>query len=93
MLNPELQVDDMQNLQDFLLFTVKQVKSMHAVLSALMADVAAVRRTVLQDSEEIADYKNNLRSAIKTAKPLIDEAMRSYDDVIRQIADLDSRYN
>jgi hypothetical protein len=91
--NPDLQVDDVQNLQDFLLFTVKQVKSMHAVLSALMADVAAVRRTLLQDPAEIAHYKNNLRSAIETAKPLVDEAMQSYDDMIRQIGRLEEFCN
>ena len=30
-------------------------------------------------------YKDNLRVAIETAKPLVDEAMQSYDEMIRQI--------
>lgn len=93
MLNPDLQVDDAQNLQDYVLFTIKQVKSVHAVLSALMADVAAVRRTLLQDPAEIADYKNNLRSAMETARPLVNEAMHSYDDMIKQIEKLGQLYN
>ena len=30
-------------------------------------------------------YKDNLRSAIETAKPIVDEAMQSYDEMIQQI--------
>lgn len=94
MLNPDLQVDDdVQNLQDYVLFTIKQVKSMHAILSALMADVAAVRRTLLQDPADIADYKSNLRAAMETARPLVNEAMHSYDDMIKQIEKLGELYN
>ena len=93
MLDPDLQVDDAQNLQGYLLLTIKQVKSLHAVLSALMADVAAVRRTLLQNPAEIADYKNNLRSTLEIAKPLVDEAMQSYDDMIRQMGGLEELCN
>ncbi len=88
MLDPDLQVDDAQNLQGYLLLTIKQVKSIHAVLSALMADVAAVRRTLLQNPAEMAEYRNNLRSTLEIAKPLVDEAMQSYDDMIRQMEGL-----
>jgi hypothetical protein len=85
MLDPALEVRDVQNVHDLLLSTVKQVRALHAVVSALMTDVAAVRRTVLRDPGDVVHYKNNLRSAIETAKPLVDEAMQSYDDMIRQI--------
>ena len=33
----------------------------------------------------MAHYKDNLRSAIETAKPIVDEVMQSYDGMIRQI--------
>lgn len=91
--NPDLQVDDVKNLQDLLLFTVKQVRSVHSVLSALMADVAALRQTLLQDAGEIADYKDNLRSALEIARPLVDEAMQSYDGMMRQIGRLEESCN
>lgn len=85
MLNPAHQVHETQNVHELLLSTVKQVRALHATLSALMTDVAAIRRTFLQSRGDIAQYKDNLRSAIETAKPIVDEAMQSYDEMIRQI--------
>lgn len=87
MLNPAAEVGEFRDLHQLLLVTVRQVRTMHATLSALMADVAAVRRTVLQDEEDILNYKNNLVSTLETARPLVDEAMQCYDDMIRQIGD------
>ena len=74
-----------QNVHDLLLSTVKQVRALHATLSALMTDVAAIRRTLLHGPADLVHYKDNLRSAIETAKPIVDEAMQSYDEMIRQI--------
>lgn len=85
MLNPAVEVPAVQDLHRLLLLTVKQVRTLHATLSALMADVAALRRTVLQDEEDILDYKNNLLTTLETARPLVDEAMKSYDEMIQQI--------
>jgi hypothetical protein len=87
MLNPALEVPQVQNVNELLLSTVKQVRALHAALSALMTDVAAIRRTLLHGPGELAHYRDNLRSAIETAKPLVDEAMQSYDEMIRQIED------
>jgi len=61
------------------------VKSLHASVGAVMADVAAMRSTLLEDPDEIALYRNNLRAAVATAKPMVDEAMRSYDDLMEEI--------
>lgn len=85
MLDPALEVRNVQNVHTLLLSTVKQVRALHATLSALMTDVAAIRRTFLEDSEDLIQYKRNLHAAIQTAKPIVDEAMHSYDEVIRQI--------
>lgn len=88
MLNPAHefhQAHQAQNVHELLLSTVKQVRALHATLSALMTDVAAMRRTFLQSRGDMAHYKENLRLAIETAKPIVDEAMQSYDDMIRQI--------
>jgi hypothetical protein len=87
MLNPAAEVGEFRDLHQLLLVTVRQVRTLHATLSALMADVAAVRRTVLQDEEDILNYKNNLLSTLETARPLVDEAMQCYDEMIRQIGD------
>lgn len=85
MLNPAHEVQQAQNVHELLLSTVKQVRALHATLSALMTDVAAIRRSFLQSRGDMAHYKENLRSAVETAKPLVDEAMQSYDEMIRQI--------
>jgi hypothetical protein len=85
MLNPAFEVHEAQNVHELLLSTVKQVRALHAPLSALMTDVAAIRRTLLQSREDMVHYKDHLRSAIETAKPIVDEAMQSYDEMIRRI--------
>ncbi len=88
MLNPALRAQEIPNLQDFLVSTVRHVKMLHATLSAVMTDVAAIRRTLLEEPEDVSQYKSNLLEAIKTAKPLVDEALQSYDEMIRQIQGL-----
>jgi hypothetical protein len=62
------------------------VKSLHASVGAVMADVAAMRSTIFEDPDEIALYRTNLKLAVATAKPIVEEAMRSYDDFMQQIA-------
>jgi uncharacterized membrane-anchored protein YhcB (DUF1043 family) len=63
------------------------VKSLHVTLSAVMADVAAIRRTMFEDSEKIDTYRNHLKQTIATTKPLVDEAMLSYDFLMQEISD------
>ena len=93
MLNPALEVPQVQNVHELLLSTVKQVRALHATLSALMTDVAAIRRTLLHGPGDLVDYKNNLRAAIETAKPIVDEAMQSYDEMIRQMKEFEGWRN
>jgi septation ring formation regulator EzrA len=87
------EVQEVQNVHALLLSTVKQVRALHATLSALMTDVAAIRRTLLQGPGNFAHYENHLRSAIETAKPIVDEAMQSYDEMIRQIEESEAWRN
>jgi uncharacterized membrane-anchored protein YhcB (DUF1043 family) len=63
------------------------VKSLHVTLSAVMADVAAIRKTMFEDSEKIDAYRNHLKQTIATTKPLVDEAMLSYDFLMQEISD------
>ncbi|HYL84668.1 MAG TPA: hypothetical protein VE263_10565 [Candidatus Angelobacter sp.] len=87
MLDSAFDLREVQTLHQMLVITVQQVKTLHATVGAMMADIAAIRRTVLQDPEEVLDYKNNLLSTIETARPLVDEALQSYDEMIRQIGE------
>jgi hypothetical protein len=61
------------------------VKSLHAGLGAVMADMAAIRATVFVEPEELANYRAKLKLAVTTAKPMVDEALRSYDDLLEEI--------
>ena len=63
----------------------RSLESLHATLSALMADVAAIRGTFLRNPGDVVHYRDNLPTAIETAEPLVDEARQSYDEMIRQI--------
>jgi uncharacterized membrane-anchored protein YhcB (DUF1043 family) len=63
------------------------VKSLHVTLSAVMADVAAIRKTMFEDQEKIDTYRNHLKQTIATTKPLVDEAMLSYDFLMQEISD------
>ncbi|MGB7846455.1 MAG: hypothetical protein WBL63_12635 [Candidatus Acidiferrum sp.] len=63
------------------------LKSLHVAVSALMADVAAIRNTMFDDPENIDRYQSHLKLALATAKPMVDDAMRSYDELIQGVVD------
>jgi hypothetical protein len=88
MLNLDLEIRNRNEecLQEFLAVTLGHVKSLHAALTGLMTDVAALRRTMLEQPEDVAQYQANLRIALETAKPLVDEAMDSYDEMIKVLS-------
>jgi len=93
MLDSAFEVREVQSFHQILLLTVQQMKTLHATLGALMADVAAIRRTLLHDAENVARYRENLISTMETAKPLVDEAMQSYEETIRQIEESEELRN
>ena len=93
MLNPALEVREAQTLHELLVMALQQVKTLHATVGALMADVAAIRRTVLQESGEMLQYQDHLRSTLETARPLVDEAMQSYDEMIRLVGECEGLSN
>ena len=52
-----------------------------------MADVAAIRKTVFEDPENIELYRTHLKTTIATTKPMVEEAMFSYDSLMQEIVD------
>jgi hypothetical protein len=52
-----------------------------------MADIAATRKTMFDNSENIEIYRTHLKQDTETAKPLVDEAMLSYDFLMQAISD------
>jgi hypothetical protein len=83
----KIQLDTQDKLQLFasLEALLGCMKSLHATVGAVMADVAAIRNTVFEDPEDLAVYRANLRMAAVTAKPMVDEALNSYDDLLQEI--------
>lgn len=61
------------------------VRSLHANVGKVAADVAELRDKVFDDPEEIVRYRANLRSAVANAKPIIEEAMPFCDDLWQEI--------
>jgi hypothetical protein len=82
-----------QHLEDMLAATVQHVRALHATLSAVMVDVAALRQSVLNGAEDVNRYKERVKTGSDIAKPLVQAAMRSYDDMIRQITDCEEKAN
>jgi hypothetical protein len=76
-----------QHLEDMLAATVEHVKALHATLSAVMVEVAALRQTVVNEPNELARFDDNMKRATGAARPLVQSAMRSYDELVKQIAD------
>jgi len=85
--NSKLEVQHHGDLRPHLEKILSCVKSLHVTLSAVMADVAAIRKTMFEDPEKIDTYRNHLKQTIATTKPLVDEAMLSYDFLMQEISD------
>ena len=85
----KLQMDpkDKMDLLAYLDALLGYVKSFHANVGAVMADLAAIRNTVFDDPEEIAQNRENLKMALASAGPMVDDAMRSYDDLLGEIVE------
>jgi len=63
------------------------VKSLQASVGEVMDDVAAMRSSVFEDSVEMASCKTWQRSRVGVEKPWVQEALRSYDDLLEVIGD------
>jgi hypothetical protein len=50
-----------------------------------MAEVAALRKTVAEKPENADLYQINLKAAMETAKPFVDDAMQTYDEMIELV--------
>jgi hypothetical protein len=86
MSKPQMESEERMELLAYLEALLGCVKSLHASVGAVMADVAAMRSTIFEEPDEIALYRTNLKQAVATARPMVEEAMRSYDDLMQEIA-------
>lgn len=61
---------------------IEAVKAVHVVLTALMTDLAALRRSVLDDPEFAELYAKHLVAASNAVRPLLAEVLKRYDEII-----------
>jgi hypothetical protein len=85
--NSRLEVQHRSDLRPHLEEILSCVQSLHVTLCAVMADIAATRKTMFDNSDNIEIYQTHLKQAIETANPLVDEAMLSYDSLMQAISD------
>lgn len=83
--DPSLEVDFVKRLQNHMILALEQLKAFHLTVSSLMVDLAAVRRTTIVTEKANSQYRLNLAKAMREAKPLLDEAARSFDDQISSV--------
>ncbi|HVM76365.1 MAG TPA: hypothetical protein VMT75_12020 [Candidatus Saccharimonadales bacterium] len=81
----EMTAQEKMDLLAYLEAILGCMKSLHAGFGAVMADMAAIRATVFDDPEELATVRTNLKIAATAARPMVDEAIRSYDDLLDEI--------
>lgn len=88
LITPPLAQDN-EYLQATLAVAIGQMKGLHAMITALMAEVAALRKTVAEKPENADQYQSNLKAAMETAKPFVDDAMQTYDEMIELVCSTD----
>jgi hypothetical protein len=77
---------DEKELAEALVRVFKHVRAIHAILAGLMIDVAAVRKVVLKGPKPLRRYGQALATEADKVKPLIDTAMRAYEEELLQIS-------
>ena len=76
---------DEKELSETLVRAFKYIRSMHGILAALMLDVAAMRKVVLKGPKPLRRYRQALATEAEKVKPLIDTAMRAYEQELLQL--------
>lgn len=83
--NPTSEVDIVNRLQNHMILTLEHLKAFHLTVSTLMVELAVVRRTTIVTEKARSQYKLNLAKAMREARPLLEEAARSFDDHINSV--------
>jgi hypothetical protein len=85
MRDPVLEVEEVQDLRNHLVIAFKDLKTLQMAISTLMVDMSAIRQAVLTTPATKSRYKKRLAGSMKKARPIINQAMRSYDNLIQNV--------
>jgi len=61
------------------------VQSLRAIACAMMADIAALRNTMIDDSASTELHRRNLEEALATTKPRVEEAIGSWENLLQKM--------
>jgi hypothetical protein len=64
---------------------VNHIKGLHTILSSVMLDTAALRQSVLVNDKSRAAYADRVKAGTEIGKPLLESALRSYDQIIARL--------
>lgn len=73
--------------KDALVEIVDHLKGLHRVMSSVILDVAALRQSVLVNEKGRAAYAERVKAGMEIGKPLLESALRSYDQIVTKIRD------
>jgi hypothetical protein len=82
MSTPAPSLNENYGLASYVAAAMESVKALHLMITALTTDVAALRRTMLEEPGFAISYEEHLKVAVSSAKPLLQEAMKVYDKII-----------
>jgi hypothetical protein len=74
--------------EDVLVAIVSHIKGLHSILSSVMLDTAALRQSILVNDKTRAAYAKRVKAGMAIGKPLLESALRSYDEIIASIREL-----
>jgi len=72
---------------------MRAIKALHVTIASVMVDLAALRRSALEDPEFAGLYAKHLKAAADVARPLLAEAMESYEGMISFQEEVGEGYN
>lgn len=79
-----------QDLENLLAELVEHLKALYATLSSVMIQTAALQQAISSRPKSRRLYAKKMEAAVELARPLVQTAMRSYDDMIQRIRESDA---
>ena len=76
---------NLEELSETLGLAFEHIRALHATLSAVMVDIAALRTLVLKGPKTSRQYRQALASEVAKAKPFVAVAMQAYEEEILRI--------
>ena len=71
--------------ENALVEVVNHIKGLHTILSSVMLDTAALRQSLLVNDKSRAAYADRVKAGTEIGQPLLESALRSYDQIIRKL--------